>query len=121
MFTLTKKFKFEAAHKLPYHDGKCGRLHGHSWECKIVVEGNNINKIGPKSGMLIDYSDISNIVKPLIENYLDHHYLNETLNLENPTSELVAEWIYNYLKPKLPILKYVVIKETCSSECKYII
>lgn len=121
MFTLTKKIKFEAAHKLPNHDGKCRRLHGHSWECEIIVEGQDLIGIGSKSGMLIDYSDISNIAKPLIENYLDHHYLNETLQLENPTSESVARWIYDYLKPKLPILKSIIIKETCTSECKYTI
>lgn len=119
MFTLTKEFKFEAAHKLPKHDGKCARLHGHSWVGKLVVAGDRLVSEGPKAGMLKDFGDLSAGLKPLVEQCLDHHYLNETTGLENPTSEEVARWVYDRLKPIVPELVAVEIQETCTSSCTY--
>jgi 6-pyruvoyltetrahydropterin/6-carboxytetrahydropterin synthase len=118
--TLKKEFLFEAAHKLPNHDGKCQRLHGHSWKMRVVVVGDHLHNCGPKQGMLTDYAEISAIVKPVVEMYLDHHYLNETLKLENPTSECICIWLYEYLKPQLPLLASVEIDETCTSSCLYV-
>jgi 6-pyruvoyltetrahydropterin/6-carboxytetrahydropterin synthase len=119
LFTLTKKFTFEAAHDLPRHDGKCRRLHGHSWVMVVAVAGDRLRETGPKSGMLMDYGDMSLVVKPLVEAKLDHHYLNDTTSLDNPTSEELARWIYEQLKPLLPLLLWVEIQETCTSSCRY--
>lgn len=119
-FQLEKLFRFEAAHQLPNHDGKCARLHGHSWVGRVVVSGLNLATSGPKAGMLIDYGDLSAAIKPIVEEYLDHHHLNESLNLANPTSEEIARWIYRKLKPVLGgILYSVQIDETCSSRAEY--
>ncbi|MCD8487597.1 MAG: 6-carboxytetrahydropterin synthase QueD [Desertifilum sp.] len=117
---IYKEFRFEAAHHLPHHDGKCRRLHGHSWVGRVYVRGNALVKSGPKQGMLIDYGEIKQYIQPLLEDYLDHHYLNETTGLENPTSEAIAKWIYNRLEAaKLPGLYAVEIQETCTSGCRY--
>jgi 6-pyruvoyltetrahydropterin/6-carboxytetrahydropterin synthase len=124
MITLKKEFTFEAAHKLPKHDGKCARLHGHSWKMRIVFEGFGLQGQGPQTGMLVDYARISAVVKPFIEEKLDHHYLNETTGLEDPTSEKLAIWIYQQLAPKFQtpffegaIFRAVEIDETCTSSC----
>lgn len=119
MYRLEKKFRFEAAHLLPDHDGKCARLHGHSWVGTLVVEGAQLLKSGPKASMLIDYGDLSRAIEPLLERYLDHHYLNQTLGLRSPTSEEIARWVFARLKPVLPTLTEVVIEETCTSRCTY--
>lgn len=119
MFKLTKQFRFEAAHRLPNHDGVCQRLHGHSWVGEIVVEGDGLVPEGPKVGMLIDYHDLSGAIDPIVEQFLDHHYLNETLPLANPTSEEIARWVYEQVKPKLPSLSSVIIRETCTASCIY--
>lgn len=119
MFTITKQFTFEAAHKLPHHDGKCARLHGHSWVGELVLEGEDLNTHGPKQGMLADFGDVKKAAATLLEDQLDHHYLNETTGLENPTSEEIARWIYNQLKPSIPQLVEVVIRETCTAKCVY--
>lgn len=119
-FELRKKFTFEASHQLMLHDGKCARLHGHSFNMYLVLRGYNLVEVGPKTGMLIDYGDVSKIVKPYVEEYLDHHHLNDTLKSSNPTSELIAKLIYERFKPEIPLLHSVLIDETCTSSCAYI-
>ena len=117
---IYKEFRFEAAHRLPHHDGKCRRLHGHSWVGRVYVRGNKLIKDGSKQGMIIDYGDITQYIQPLLDNFLDHYYLNESMGLENPTSEAIARWIFEKLeKANLPGLDSVEIRETCTSGCRY--
>ena len=66
----------------------------------------------------MDYADMKEIFKPIYDQ-LDHHCLNDVPGLENPTSEVLARWIWNNLKPDLPNLPRVVINETCTSGCIY--
>ncbi len=86
---LTKTFRFEASHILPLHPGKCSRLHGHSWVLHVSVEG----EIDSKTGFVIDYADISEIVKPLIDR-LDHRHLGQWAyaNKKVPIAP-VEEWM----------------------------
>ncbi len=113
---IYKEFRFEAAHLLPNvpPGHKCGRLHGHSWKGVIHVAG----EIDPQSGWIMDYGEIKKIFAPLF-GQLDHHYLNDIPGLENPTSEVLAKWIWDRLKPDLPQLSQVVVNETCTSGCIY--
>lgn len=113
---LRKTFQFEAAHRLPQvpPGHKCARLHGHSFSVEVVVEG----PVDPVLGWVMDYADIKAAFRPLFDQ-LDHNYLNEIPGLENPTSEHVARWIWDRLKPSLPLLTQVVIAETCNSKCAY--
>ncbi|MGB0473948.1 MAG: 6-carboxytetrahydropterin synthase QueD [Porticoccaceae bacterium] len=113
---IYKEFNIEAAHRLPNvpEGHKCARLHGHSFMVSIYVEG----PIGDTTGWVMDFGDIKRAFKP-IYNQLDHHYLNDIDGLENPTSENLAKWIWQRLKPDLPLLSAVKIKETCTSGCIY--
>jgi 6-pyruvoyltetrahydropterin/6-carboxytetrahydropterin synthase len=113
---LSKQFHFEAAHDLPtFPEGhKCRRLHGHSFRFDVIVEG----EVDPARGYLIDYGDIKKIVDPLVKR-LDHYYLNEIEGLENSTSEMLAKWIWDRLKPDLPLLSEIIVYETCTSRCEY--
>ena len=113
---IYKEFMFEAAHHLPNvpEGHKCARLHGHSWKGTIYVAGD----LDPHLGWVVDYGDIKKIFAPLYER-LDHNYLNEIEGLENPTSEVLAKWIWDRLKPDLPQLSRIVINETCTSGCIY--
>lgn len=122
MFKCEKVVRFEAAHKLPYHDGKCRRLHGHSWVAIIICEGEELCQIGAKQGMLIDFGDVKEQAQALVDNYLDHYYLNETLapfGILNPTSEEIARWMFNQLRPNLPQLIEIQVAETCTSRAVY--
>lgn len=69
--------------------------------------------------MLVDYGELSGAIKPLLEQNLDHYHLNDSLDLENPTSEEVARWIFHRVKPQLPQLVAVILDETCTSRCTY--
>jgi 6-pyruvoyltetrahydropterin/6-carboxytetrahydropterin synthase len=72
--------------------------------------------------MLMDYSDLSALMKPIIEDRLDHHYLNETLPLESPTSERIAEWLAEQIAPLLPdgvSLAFIRIEETCTARAMF--
>ena len=113
---LRKTFQFEAAHRLPLlpQKHKCHRLHGHSFKAEIVVAG----ECDPKLGWLMDYADISAAFNP-IWLQLDHNFLNEIPGLENPTSENLAVWIWQRLKPRLPLLREILVAETCQSACVY--
>lgn len=117
---IYKEFRFEAAHTLPHHEGKCRRLHGHSWVGRIYVKSNELINEGSQQGMIIDYGEIKKYIQPLLDQFLDHYYLNKTTGLENPTSEVLAKWIYEKLEAaKLPGLHAVEIHETCTSGCMY--
>ena len=113
---LVHAFRFEAAHRLPRVPAghKCERLHGHSFKIEIAVAG----PVDPHTGWLIDFGDLEERWKPL-HDQLDHHYLNEVPGLENPTSENLARWIWERLKPRLPELAQVTVFETCEARCEY--
>jgi 6-pyruvoyltetrahydropterin/6-carboxytetrahydropterin synthase len=113
---LVKSFQFEAAHLLPNlpRSHKCRRLHGHSFRVDVVVSG----PCDPRLGWLMDYADIADAFQP-IWRQLDHRYLNDIPGLNNPTSEMLAAWIWRRLKPKLPQLAEIVVAETCQSQCRF--
>jgi 6-pyruvoyltetrahydropterin/6-carboxytetrahydropterin synthase len=113
---LRKTFQIEAAHRLPNvpTGHKCARLHGHSWRIEVAIEG----PVGNDTGWVMDYADLKAAFQP-IHDQIDHNYLNEIPGLENPTSERLAVWLWNKLKPRLPLLIELVIAETCTSRCVY--
>jgi len=113
---IYKEFTFEAAHRLPNvpEGHKCARLHGHSFRVGLYIEGDP----EPETGWIMDFSDLKRIFQPTYD-MLDHHYLNDIPGLENPTSENLAIWIWDQLKPQLPALSRVELRETCTSGCVY--
>lgn len=113
---IFKEFTFEAAHRLPNvpEGHKCRRLHGHSYRCEVHVTGT----VDPQLGWIVDFAELKTAFAPLQEQ-LDHNYLNEVEGLSNPTSEVVARWVWARLKPRLPGLSAVCIRETCTSGCVY--
>jgi 6-pyruvoyltetrahydropterin/6-carboxytetrahydropterin synthase len=119
MFELEKSFHFEAGHRLHHHDGKCATPHGHSYLLKISLRSKSLIPTGPKQSMVFDFQEISSIVKPMIEAFFDHKWLNETLVTESPTAEYLVKWIFEHLKPQMPLLYKVTLSETESSSASY--
>lgn len=113
---IFKEFVFEAAHHLPNvpQGHKCARLHGHSFHITLYVSG----EVDKTMGWIVDFADIKKAFQPIYDQ-LDHYYLNEIEGLENPTSENIAFWIWQRLKPRLPSLSKIMVHETCTSGCIY--
>ncbi len=109
-------FTIEAAHRLPNVPAghKCSRVHGHSFRIELHVSG----EIDAHTGWVMDFAEMKAAFQPTYDR-LDHHYLNDIVGLENPTSENLARWIWQQAKPTLPGLSKVVVHETCTSGCVY--
>ena len=108
---IVKSFGFEASHQLPNHDGKCRNLHGHSYKMEVILQGDlNTDAGSPKEGMVVDFGEVSAIVKELIIERLDHRFLakgDEQVDVPEEqvmmlgvrtTAENIAEWILNNLR-----------------------
>ncbi len=94
---LTKSFRFEAAHQLPGHAGKCARMHGHSYKLEVSLRGPVKNAPGQSDhGMVLDFADLSTIVRESIINRLDHYNLNEVTGIHT-TAENLVHWIWTEL------------------------
>lgn len=113
---IYKDFSFEAAHRLPHvpPGHKCARLHGHSFRVRLYVSG----PVDESLGWIIDFADIKDAFAPVLSR-LDHYYLNEIEGLENPTSENLVRWIWKEMRPRLPQLSKILVRETCTSGCIY--
>lgn len=106
---ICKTFRFESAHVLPHHPGKCSRLHGHSYRLEVYVTG-AIREDGPARGMIEDFGTISDIIEAQIIEQFDHASLNDFM--ENPTAENIVMWIGERLMPHLAGLTRLVLWET---------
>lgn len=102
---VTKQFRFEAAHQLPNHVGQCRNLHGHSYLLEVTMSGLvNQNRGVSSEGMVIDFKDVSDLVKVHIIEVVDHQFLNDIVPQEfHPTTaENLARWFFtrisNYMK-----------------------
>lgn len=81
--TVSKHFKFSAAHRLPHHDGLCRGLHGHTYRLEVSVKGPvrlpSASQPAPDEGMVLDFGRIKDVYKEEVEPLVEHQYLNETL------------------------------------------
>lgn len=109
-------YHIEAARRLPGlpESHPCSRVHGHSFGIEIHVSG----PVDPDTGWVIDFAELDVAFAPLREQ-LDHRYLNDIPGLENPTSERLAQWLWQRLKAALPGLCRIVVQETRQSGCVY--
>lgn len=73
---IAKEFKWEMGHRLPFHEGKCRNLHGHSYRCIIELTGQP-----DKNGMLLDYYELKKIIDPIIDK-MDHSFMVFEKDLE---------------------------------------
>lgn len=135
---VVKEFRFEAAHVLPKHPGKCSKLHGHSWLLRVGVSA----PVNPETGFVVDYIDLKAMVQPYVDAW-DHSYLGAPLVAEAyppsfggyPSSENLVTWLVERLQDilstqafpgeirgdvaSLPRLTLVEIEETCTSRCTW--
>ncbi len=113
---LVKTFKFDAAHSLQHlpEGHKCRDMHGHGYRIDIHITG----EVQPETGWLMDFGDLKTIVQPIIDS-LDHCNLDDIEGLKISTSEMLAKYIWERIKPQLPILSAVEVWESDTSCCIY--
>jgi 6-pyruvoyltetrahydropterin/6-carboxytetrahydropterin synthase len=113
---LTKEYRFEAAHRLPRvpEGHKCARLHGHSYKIELEARG----PVDPEAGWLFDFAKLDEAWEPL-HALFDHRNLNDVPGLENATSENLAIYIWNALRPRISQLSAVTVWETTDGKCTY--
>jgi 6-pyruvoyltetrahydropterin/6-carboxytetrahydropterin synthase len=116
MLELYSRFDFAAARRLPALPAThpCHHLHGHTFEVEIVLRGE------PQPGFdwLIDFGEVEHAVEQL-KGELDHRYLNDIEGLANPTSEVIARWVWRRLKPMFSLLDRVTVTEHPSRGVTY--
>jgi len=113
---IYKEFSFDSAHHLPFvpEGHKCKNVHGHTYHLTLFFSG----EPDPQLGWIVDFAQIKKVVKPIIE-LLDHKNINDVPGLENPTCELMTIWFWNKIKPLLPSLSKVELRETPTSGAIY--
>ena len=135
MIRITKEFKFEMAHALHGYDGLCKNIHGHSYKLWVTVKGEVRDENGHvKDGMVIDFAELKEIVKPEIIDKYDHSLVlnanspHASIDLSafekvfylpyQPTSENLVMDFATIIQSKIPkriTLCKVVLSETASS------
>ncbi|MBF0453396.1 MAG: 6-carboxytetrahydropterin synthase [Magnetococcales bacterium] len=112
---IWRKFRFEAAHQLPHVPPRhpCGRMHGHGFE--VILHANQ--RLGGEN-MGVDFDRLSHLWQPLFQQ-LHNRCLNDIPGLENPTSERLAAWLWQRLKPALAELSWITVYETVTAGCNY--
>ena len=126
-------FKFDAAHRLMNHSGLCSNLHGHTWKVEFMFSG----EVDPSSGMLIDFSDLKELLNNHVISSLDHavlvnvadYNLKAFLKGQNmryveiqgdPTCEKLAILLYDWANVSVSFaLEYVKVWESETSFSQY--
>src|SRR5574344_2191017 len=116
MYEIKTQAFFSAAHHLLNYDGECENQHGHNWMVEVFVKGEELDK----SNILIDYKVLKKELNKVLE-VLDHHDINEVPEFkgESPSSEMIAQYIYNKLKEHIVQLNKVSVWETQTSCASY--
>ncbi|WP_437193102.1 6-pyruvoyl trahydropterin synthase family protein [Planctomicrobium sp. SH527] len=131
MYRVSQEIEFCYGHRLLNYSGKCRHLHGHNGKAVIHIEGEHLDH----RGMLIDFTDIKNIVRTWIDDELDHRMIlckddpalqylkdmGEPLVIidTNPTAETISKMIFDYAKSQgLPVVE-VCLWETTKAFATY--
>ena len=113
---IFKQFTFDSAHFLPNvpEGHKCKEIHGHTYTMTVYVEGDIKNNFD----WVMDFADLKGVIDPIVKS-IDHKLLNNIAGLENPTCEIIAIWLWNKIKPEIPILNKIELHETPTSGAVY--
>lgn len=107
---ITKSFKFDSAHYLENHKGKCSSIHGHTYHLDVTVSriDGGLQNSGSDEGMVIDFSDLKDIVKTHVIEKMDHKLLNDVFQFRT-TAENIALYIFEVLTENLKPLNLKVL------------
>ncbi len=140
---ITKFIECDIGHRVPNHKSKCHNLHGHRYKIEVGVDDKVITtRDQSDEGMVIDFSDLKEIMMQEIDAKYDHGFvvwLSDTFGTQFqafydagmkvifvpfiPTAENLARHWYELVKPRLQErnikIKHVKVWETPSSTAIY--
>ena len=122
---LTRRETFSASHRLHnpnFSDeknkllyGKCNweNGHGHNYILEVTI----CEKLDEESSMLLNISELKNIIKEHVIDKVDHRHLNHDVPEfmeNNPTAEVIVVMFWHWLKKAIPdnMLYEVRLQET---------
>jgi len=113
---IFKQFTFDSAHFLPNVPigHKCREIHGHTYRLVVYIEGD----LDKHLGWVMDFAELKRVIDPVVKS-IDHKLLNNIEGLENPTCERIAVWIWDQIKPGIPLLARLELHETPTSGAVY--
>lgn len=135
MYKIITKIRFEYAHRLIHHQGKCRHVHGHSGEAIIELTADTLNR----NGFVMDFADVKQPLKQWINENWDHAYLANENDLllptlrqadmrvftfpHEPSAEVMAKYLFEQvakldLRPEVKVTR-VIIQETCTGLAIY--
>ena len=131
MYTVTKEIRFCYGHRLLNYEGACKHLHGHNGKIEVELSSEQLDH----RGMVVDFGDISRVIKKWVDETLDHTMILAKGDVlipvlkergerfyvmnHNPTAESIARLIYEHaVSQKFPVTK-VTLWETESSFATY--
>lgn len=114
MLSITKIFRFEAAHRISNYNGQCSNIHGHSYILHVTVSG----EPSPDTDIIFDFKDLKKIVEAEIISLFDHALILKKGNTQTdsidsfkilyldkePTAETMLEFMAHQIAPQLPHL-----------------
>jgi 6-pyruvoyltetrahydropterin/6-carboxytetrahydropterin synthase len=112
---------FSSSHQLHHYEGKCENMHGHNFTVEVDVVGDSLD---PKLGILMDFKELKRLLK-VVTDELDHRHLNDlpAFAAQNPSSELLAQFVFRRMKellaPHQVSLAEVMVSEKESSRAYY--
>lgn len=111
----TRKFAFDAAHRILGYQGKCHKLHGHRYELEITFTAKTQDDLG----ILFDFAIMKEIFGKWIDDNFDHNailaqgdkelgdFITKTTKQkiyyieQNPTAENIAKHLMYDVFPQL--------------------
>jgi 6-pyruvoyltetrahydropterin/6-carboxytetrahydropterin synthase len=129
---VARRVHFNAAHRLhnPAESAEWNRrtfgpcnhpnYHGHNYEMDIEVEGD----LDPRTGFVVDVSDLERLFQEEIHAVLDHRNLNLDVpwfRERNPTAEQIAVFCWERLAARIPAgrLRRIRLWETPRNYVEY--
>lgn len=135
---VTKEFRFEAAHRILGHAGKCAWFHGHGYRLAVTVSAARLDALD----MVLDFDGLGRTVRDAVLDRWDHSTLLRrddplvaavaavqvaaperlVLLAENPTAEVLAREAFQAIAKRLPdgvALARVLVWETPSCSAEY--
>jgi len=133
MFLIEKTFRIAMGHRLSQHQGLCKNFHGHNFVIKVGVSRKDLNS----GGMIVDFSDLKDVVNMVLKPFDHAMVINGNENMEirekfrdfkllmidgEPTAENLSKFFYDAIRAVLSErldLEYVDVWENEDSMAMY--